>query len=350
MAQFLKVPERKDVGAMWKSLEEWAQAAIVAGAGTLSVSIAWAVLAPEGIVSEAHSLAAPERRAAVAATARQLQTLTTADLTRPDERLRLAESVASGGLRDQMRTSRGWALVGVSERLSQARVSTIVATGSGRGWTDAAGSGSGQAAPWVGMMAVIRGRSTASDGTAVEQVARYSAMAIRTPEGWRLGQLHLAPGPWAAIAVLRTGEPSEQLRFIDRMEQLTEKALEAVANGRPASRDLLTDAAARQYTRLLDQAHVPRSQGPVSSDVVNTGIVRRDRRSARLLMFVNTRAPEIPRAGTPVLVSPGIKGKPPRITLPETRPVAGPDDGAFAFTVTMTHQHGKWRITALENA
>ncbi|GAA2426412.1 hypothetical protein GCM10010191_43680 [Actinomadura vinacea] len=308
-------------------MTECAQATLVSVSVVLAGSIALAVLAPTD--APVPPLPAADRERAAEVATRQLLTLSTADLGDPGERQRIDTAVTTGYLRGRLFENAP--LSQPRERLSAARVSTLVVTGSRR--TDQ---------PWVTLMAVVRGRAKG-----VDAMRRYDVVMILTSQGWRMGSLHPTSGSQVVLLEARAlrGEPTEEYRFIEKAEEVMGAVIGA-PRSKAAGPDLsrLTGAAPRQYAQIL--AREKRTSAPdgdstrrpeiilrdgtlvrqgrmslsYSSSVRRSGIIRRDDRSAELLMFVNLGD------------------------------ITGSPGSALALRVTFVRVGGAWKISGLADA
>ncbi|QKW32817.1 hypothetical protein HUT06_01170 [Actinomadura sp. NAK00032] len=346
----------------WKKLAEWEQAAMVAVSATSAASIALSVLAPdlgsprqEFTVSKGpqHQLGTAERARIADFTTRALLALNTADLTRPGERRRIADSTATGALRHSLADGKG-PRVHPRSRLTGARVSTLLLTSSGRGREGPNDTDRGDDNGWAHALAVVRGTTTGPDGAPVPTARRYNAKLTLSPQGWRFAYLLLSPDSTVMQLTARSGEPTEETLFVDEIE----KTMRVVLGARPhptaerptrdERRRRLTAEGRRQYAAWLARIGIRADQ--IDGRVNDTAIIRRDRRSAELLMFVNVKDPEPPTASVVITNADGSY----RTLGPPTRKRSGnalfPEGGACALKVTVLNDHDTWKIHQIADA
>ncbi|SNT61561.1 hypothetical protein SAMN05443665_106428 [Actinomadura meyerae] len=313
-----------------KRMAEWERAAGVAGLVTLAVSVALAVLAPDlgrpregGGISARHGLGSDERARATEWGTRQLLALNTADLTRPGELRRIADSIATDSLRNDLVGDEKRSMAHPRDRLAGARVSTFLLRASGRGHRSAGDRDAG--ADWAFAMAVVRGTTAGRDGAPVPTVRRYDVQMVLTPEGWRFDYLNLYPGSVATWLVLTSskGKPTDDMLF---RREITSSMRVVLGNppdagdGRPTPeerRRRLTGDGFRRYSAWL--ARIGVRGGQADGSVARTEIIRRERDSAELLMFVNVTDPD-PAPAT-VMVPTGDDRF--RTIAPPARPASG---------------------------
>ncbi|MFA1548242.1 hypothetical protein [Actinomadura chokoriensis] len=346
-----------------KKLAEWERAAVVAGFVTLAVSLALAVLVPDlGRSQQESGISARQRQGLGAAEqariakfgTRQLLALNTADLTQPGERRRIADSMATGDLHEEL-VDDGTALnKHPRNKLTGARVSTFLLTSSGRG--PRVPNDTYHDDGWASAMAVVRGMTAGPDGAPVRTVRRYEAMMTLTPQGWRFDYLVLCPDStvpqWRGTLVV--GKPTEEMLFRDEIEKTMGVVLGAPSHStaeRPARDERLrplTGEGRRRYSAWL--ARIGIRGGQVDGSAERTAIIRRDRDSAVLLMFVNVRDPDpipfsyvVPHGdGTYQTMQPPAWERSANVLFPQ--------GGACALKVTVVGERGEWKIDRVADA
>ncbi|WP_157431435.1 hypothetical protein [Actinomadura hibisca] len=284
----------------WKHMAEWAQAALVAIPIVLAGSITWAVAAPED--GPVPVLSGADRDQAADIARRRLLALNTTGSEDPGQPQGTdVVSVPCDRLDADTPFCRP------SAKLAEARVSTLVVTGSGK-----------TPEPWVALMAVVRGKAAG-----VDTARRYDVVMERPLQGWRPRYLGLTPGPHVAVGEARSGAPTEESRFIDEAEEVMGAVIGAPhprSSLRRRAPDLsrLIGDAPQQYARLLARTGQP--PGLSGGSVRRTGIIRRNDRSAEVLMFINLGG------------------------------FGSPAASALALKATLVRTDGTWKISKLVDA